>query len=150
MSWWRTEGEGFDTAKAAPFMLSAGHMGWLGIEYRAHGEDWVDMALPWREDLVGDPRTEILASGPIISMMDIATGCAIWTKIGYFTSMVTVDLRIDYMRPARPRATVIGHGEVYKVTRSMFFVRGIAHDGDADDPVAHVAGQFLPVEKPGS
>ena len=140
----------FDPAKGAPFMLRAGHMGWLGIQYRQHGENWVEMELPWREDLVGEPDTGILASGPIISMMDIATASAIWTAQKKFVSMVTVDLRVDYQRPAKPRTPVIGRGEVYKITRSMAFVRGIAHDGDPEDPVAHVAGQFLPVEKPGS
>jgi len=38
---------------------------------------------------------------------------------------------------------VIGHGECYRVTRRIAFVRGYAHDGDADDPVAHVAGTFM-------
>jgi len=56
---------------------------------------------------------------------------------------VTLDLRVDYLRPAVPERTVIGRGECYRLTRSIAFVRGIAHDGDPNDPVAHVAGTFI-------
>ncbi|MEB3414517.1 PaaI family thioesterase [Alteriqipengyuania sp. WL0013] len=141
---------GFDIARAAPMMLSSGHMGWLGIQYRDHGENWVELQLPWREDLVGQPDSGILASGPIVSLMDISTASAIWHRNRRFISMVTVDLRVDYMRPARKGATVVGHGECYTQTKSIAFVRGFAHDGDPDDPVAHVAGEFMFVDKPGS
>ena len=27
----------------------------LGIAYHAHGEDWTELALPWREELIGMP-----------------------------------------------------------------------------------------------
>jgi acyl-coenzyme A thioesterase PaaI-like protein len=47
------------------------------------------------------------------------------------------------MRAAKPQRTVIGHGECYKLTRTIAFIRGIAHDGDPDDPVAHVTGTFM-------
>ena len=140
----------FDIVRAAPMMLSRGHPGWLGLQFHAAGPDWVELALPWRDDLVGEPETGILASGPIVSMMDMATAMGVWTLRGRFQSMVTVDLRVDYMRPARRGATVIGHGECYTTTRSMAFVRGFAHDGDPADPLAHVAGEFMFVDKPGS
>ena len=140
----------FDIAKAAPMMLSRGHGSWLGLRYHANGPDWVELALPWREDLVGAPDSGTLASGPIISMMDMATAMGVWSKNGGFASMVTMDLRVDYMRPALRGAVVIGHGECYHRTRSMAFVRGYAHDGDAGDPVAHVAGEFMFVDRPGS
>ena len=55
----------------------------------------------------------------------------------------TLDLRVDYLRPATPGRTVIGRGECLKVTRSIAFVRGIAYDETPDDPLAHVAGTFM-------
>ena len=60
-----------------------------------------------------------------------------------FRSYATLDLRVDYMRAAVPGKTVIGRGECYKLTRTISFIRGIAHDGDPDDPVAHVTGTFM-------
>ncbi|MCG6119431.1 MAG: PaaI family thioesterase [Blastomonas sp.] len=127
-------------------MSSHGHGGHLGIQYRAHGDNWVELTLPYSDALVGDIDSGVIASGPIISLMDNATSLSVWTAIGKFRPQVTLDLRVDYMRPATPGKTVVGRGECYKTTRSMAFVRGIAHDGDPDDPVAHVAGTFIRVE----
>ena len=120
-----------------------GHGGWLGMDYHAHGENWAEVKLPWRAELAGVESTGVLASGPIISLMDNATSMAVWTRCGRFHPHATLDLRVDYMRAATPGKTVIGRGECYKLTRTIAFVRGIAHDGDPDDPVAHVAGTFM-------
>ena len=103
------------------------------------------MALPWREDLVGETDSGVLATGPIVSLMDMASGMSIWTATGEFRAVATLDLRVDYMRPARKGAAVNGRAECYRVTRSAAFVRGIAHDGDPADPVAHVAGVFMSI-----
>ena len=87
-------------------------------------------------------RAAIIASGPIISLMDMATSMAIWVKLGRFRHQATLDLRVDYLRPATPGQTIVGRGECYGVTRSVGFVRGLAHDGDPADPVAHVTGHL--------
>jgi uncharacterized protein (TIGR00369 family) len=141
-------GERFDPSLAARMMTRHGHGGWLGLQYHAHGDDWVELALPWREELVGIDGAGLLASGPIISLMDNATSMSVWTHSGRFVPHATLDLRVDYMRAARPGNTVIGRGECYKLTRTIAFIRGTAHDGDPDDPIAHVAGTFMATHGP--
>jgi uncharacterized protein (TIGR00369 family) len=143
LSYDRTPGTDFEPAEAAAMMTRHGHGGWLGISYHAHGPDWMELALPWREELVGEAASGVLASGPIISLMDNATSLSVWTLTGRFVPHATLDLRVDYMRAAVPGRTVIGHGECYKLTRTIAFIRGYAHDGDPDDPLAHVAGTFM-------
>lgn len=133
----------FDPARAARFMNRGGHGGWLGLTYHAHGEGWVELALPWREDLIGNAETGVLASGPIISLMDNATSMSVWTRSSNFVPHATLDLRVDYMRAAQPGKALIGRGECYKITRQIAFIRGLAYDDDPDDPVAHVAGTFM-------
>jgi len=123
-----------------------GHGGRLGIVYHDHGDDWAELALPYHADLVGDEASGIIASGPILALMDMATSVGVWLKLDAFKAHATLDLRIDYLRPARPGHTVIGRGECYRITRSIAFVRGQAHDGDPNDPLAHVAGTFMAVE----
>jgi uncharacterized protein (TIGR00369 family) len=120
-----------------------GHGGELGIEYLGHGQDWAELALPYQERLIGDPASGVLASGPILALMDMATSVGVWLKLGTFNAHATLDLRIDYLRPATPGKAVIGRGQCYRLTRSIAFVRGQAHDGDPDDPLAHVAGTFM-------
>jgi uncharacterized protein (TIGR00369 family) len=133
----------FDAVRFINAMSRSGHNGMLGIGYHAHGLDWTELALPYRPDLIGDPATAVLASGPIITLMDMATSIATWLKSGEFRPQATLDLRIDYLRPAEPGKTVIGRGECYKLTRRIAFVRGEAHDGDPAHPIAHVAGTYM-------
>ena len=135
----------FDPAQAAPFLTMQSHNGWLGLTYRDHGPDWVELELPWRADLIGEEDQQVLASGPIVSMMDMASGLAIWTRTGKFRPIATLDLRVDYARPSRPRGTVFGRSRCYRTTRSAAFVEGIAHEGDMDDPVARIQGVFMTI-----
>lgn len=139
-----TEGAAkFDPKAATPLFTAHGHSGWLGLRYSDHGEDWVELELPWREDLLGEEGRQVLASGPILSLMDMASGLSIWKAMDEFRAIATLDLRVDYMRPARPRASVFGRAQCYRLTRSAAFVRGLAHDGDTGDPVAHIQGVFM-------
>jgi uncharacterized protein (TIGR00369 family) len=134
---------GFDPKLFTDFASQVGHGGALGISYVDHGADWVELGLDYAEKLVGMVETGILASGPIISLMDMATSMAIWVKLGRFRHQATLDMRVDYLRPATPGRRIVGRGECYRVTKSVGFVRGVAHDGDAADPVAHVTGTFM-------
>lgn len=133
---------GFDPARWFGRALG-GHVGALGIGYHGHGADWVELALPYDPAQIGDVSRGVIASGAILALMDMATGIAVWLRRGTFQPQATLDLRIDYLRPATPHRTVIGRGECYRVTRSIAFVRGQAHDGDPDKPIAHVAGTFM-------
>ncbi|TMM48943.1 PaaI family thioesterase [Qipengyuania marisflavi] len=135
----------FDPAAATPFFTSRGHAGWLGLQYSDHGDDWVELELPWREDLLGESAQQVLASGPILSLMDMASGLAIWKAMDDFRAIATLDLRVDYVRPARVKASVFGRAQCYRLTRSAAFVRGLAHDGDGDDPVAHIQAVFMKI-----
>jgi len=138
----------FDPRLFTEYARKVGHGGALGIDYVGHGDDWVELGLDWQEKLVGVPETGILASGPIISLMDMATSMAIWVKLGRFRPQATLDMRVDYLRPAAPGRRIHGRGECYGVTRSIGFVRGLAHDGDSSDPVAHVTGTFMFTAQP--
>jgi uncharacterized protein (TIGR00369 family) len=134
---------GFDPQRFMAYVRRIGHGGALGIDYVAHGEDWAELSLPYDEKLIGMRDSGVIASGPIISLMDMATSIAIWCRLDRFRHQATLDLRVDYLRPAQAGRTLFGRGECYGVTRSIAFVRGAAHDGDAADPVAHVTGTFM-------
>ena len=133
----------FDAARFINTLTKNGHTRLIGAQYHAHGDDWCELAIPYNSELVSDSATGILASGPIFTLMDMATSLSIWLKTGTIQPQATLDLRIDYLRPAKPGQTVIGHGECYHLTRSMAFIRGHAHDGDPEKPIAHVAGTYF-------
>jgi uncharacterized protein (TIGR00369 family) len=109
----------FDPEQFFALMRKVGHGRALGIEYRASDANWIELALPWREELVGVPESGILASGAIVSLVDTAGGASIWMALGKFQPIVTIDLRLDYLRPAMKGETVIARCECYKLTREI-------------------------------
>jgi uncharacterized protein (TIGR00369 family) len=139
---------GFNDLAGLEGLRFGGHGGRLGIVFHARGNKWAELALPYDAALVGDPASVMIGPDAIITLMDMATSFAVWIKRGGFVPHATLDLRVDYLRPARPDQTVIGRGECYRLTRSIAFVRGQAHDGDPADPIAHVAGTYLNLDAP--
>ena len=135
--------EGFDPKSFFELARSVGHGRALGLEFRDCGDNWVELALPWREQLVGVPATGVLATGAIVSLLDTCGGASVWRTLGRFQPSVTIDLRLDYLRPALKGETVIARCMVDKLTRQIAFVSGTAHTGDDQRPVARAVGTFM-------
>ena len=133
----------FDPQSFFAVIRHVGHGRALGLEYRASGEHWIELSLPWREQLVGVTTSGILASGAIVSLVDTAGGASVWMALGGYRPVATIDLRLDYLRPAIKGETVIARCECYKLTRSIAFVRGVAHGGDEARPIAFATGTFM-------
>jgi len=137
------QAKGFDPRGFFEIARKIGHGRAIGLEYRDSGENWAELALPWREELVGVPETGVLASGAIVSLIDTASGTSVWVTLDRFTPIVTVDLRIDYLRPAAKGETIVARCECVKLTRRIAFVRGVAHGGDEARPIALSAATFM-------
>ncbi len=137
------DSERFDPARFFELARSVGHGRALGMEYRDSGDNWTELSLPWREELVGIAESGILASGAIVSLIDTAGGTAVWNTLGKFSPLVTLDLRIDYLRPAIKGETIYARCECVKLTRKVAFTRGTAHAGDPARPVAYSSSTFM-------
>ena len=114
----------------------------LGLELIAFEPD-VILKIPYREDLVGEPETGVIAGGVVTTLLDFACGWATALALKEATSIATLDLRIDYMRPAAPGRDLLATAHCYKLTRSVAFVRGVAYDADPSDPVAAAQAAFM-------
>ena len=99
--------------------------------------------LPYSEKLVGDPATGVVHGGVITGLLDHTCGLAVMAKLREFMHIATLDLRIDYMRPARPQVEITAECECLRVTHEVAFVRGVAHQGNAADPIALCTGAFM-------
>jgi uncharacterized protein (TIGR00369 family) len=99
------------------------------------------MRLPWRAELVGDPEQQILHGGVITALLD-TLGAATTIVRGLFQP-ATLDLRIDYLRPASPGLDLVAEAECYRSTRHIAFVRGLCHQGDRERPVANLTATFV-------
>jgi uncharacterized protein (TIGR00369 family) len=104
------------------------------------------MCVPYDSKLVGNPATGVLHGGVITSVLDSASGAAVGSLMargGRWRPIATLDLRIDYMKPATPGKDLLAHAECYKVTRNVAFVRGVAYHDDPSDPIATTVATFM-------
>ncbi len=125
------------------FLDGVPHLKLIGIAYRGHGADWAELEMPFAPQQVADPDYGIIASGAIFTLLDNAAGYSVSIARREMWAHATLDMRLDYLRAPRERATVIGRAECYRLTRQIAFVRGLAHDGDPTDPIANMAGTFM-------
>jgi len=123
-------------------MLASPQSASLGLQFVTAGPAKVALRLPWREELVVDPDTGVIAGGAVTTLLDHVCGLSVGMAQGGASSS-TLDLRIDYMRAAAPRGDVIGEAHCYRITHNIAFVRGQAYDADPSDPIATAQGVFV-------
>ena len=125
------------------FMEFVPHNQALGITITDLEPSRATMRLPYREDLVGNPDTGVLHGGAITAILDACSGAAVFMSLDRAKPIATLDLRIDYLKPATPGQAVITKAHCYKRTKNVGFTRAIAFHDDPDDPIASSAGTFM-------
>tara|TARA_R110000868_G_scaffold120773_3_gene320605 strand:+ start:15816 stop:16346 length:531 start_codon:yes stop_codon:yes gene_type:complete len=128
----------------APLMVDGSpHATALGLKLVSISQGHGVMLAPYSPDLVGDPETGTLHGGVITALLDHVCGVAAFSAFGGQETPATLDLRIDYMRPARPGCDVTAEAICTKSHGLVAFVRATAHDGDIADPVATAQAAFM-------
>jgi len=105
------------------------------------GHIW--LRVPYADFLVGNPETGVIHGGVITTLLDNGGGAAVMTALDELRAVATLDLRIDYMKPATPGRDIVGYCHCHKVTRHIAFVRGTAYHETPDDPIATAAMTFM-------
>ncbi len=114
----------------------------LSMDVTDIGDGRAEITMPYNAELIGDPDTGVIHGGAVSTLMDTCSGAAVMSHGSGPIATATIDLRIDYMRAAKPGAGLRARAECYHVTRNVAFVRAVTDDGDPDNPVAMATGTF--------
>jgi uncharacterized protein (TIGR00369 family) len=100
------------------------------------------MALPWDQRWLGDAEDGLVHGGVLSALLDAACGLAAFMGLREPSLIATLDLRVDHLRPAEVGQRLIAEATVVRSTRQVLFVRGVAHHGDLQAPVAVATATF--------
>lgn len=110
------------------FLESIPYQRALGMTYVSVAPGRVRMAMPHKGDLVGDPEYGVLHGGAVTSLIDACSGAAVFSALRELKPVATLDLRMDYVRPARAGRDIVADAHVYRITHSVAFTRCVALD----------------------
>ncbi len=98
---------------------------------------------PFRDCLVGDPENGLIHTGVQITLIDAACGIAVFSALGKLQTIATLDLRMDYLRPAVSGADLLSCAECYRLTGQIAFVRGTIWQKNRERPVSTAQAAFM-------
>lgn len=101
------------------------------------------VVLPARATWTGDTERGLIHPGCLSVLADTACGVAVGAAMDAIEPFATLDLRMDYLRPAVAGQDLVCRAECHRLSRSVAFVRGELFQGDASEPVATVNATFM-------
>jgi uncharacterized protein (TIGR00369 family) len=125
------------------FVSRTPHMREIGVRITAVERARGSMTLPARPEWVGDPVRGLLHPGALTVLADSACGLAVGAALAKREPYATLDLRMDYLRPAGPDRDVHCDAHCFRMTRNVAFVRGEVWQVERDQPIAVVLGSFM-------
>jgi len=110
---------------------------YLGVRAIDVRKGFARLEVPFRDELVGDPLRPALHGGVLSALADTCGGAAVWVSIDDERARIsTIDLRIDYLRPAR-LVDVIAEASVVRLGNRVGVAEMVAyHEGRKHEPVA--------------
>lgn len=125
------------------FVARTPHMREIGAHITAVAAARGSMTLPARPEWVGDPLRGMLHPGALTVLADSACGLAVGAALKERAPYATLDLRMDYLRPAGPGQDVHCDAHCYRLTRNVAFVRAECWQAERDTPIAAAQASFM-------
>jgi uncharacterized protein (TIGR00369 family) len=78
----------------------------LGMRLLELDDGFARVELPFKPELIGDPRRPAIHGGVLSTLIDTCGGAAAFTQIVPPETVSTIDLRVDYLRPGESKPLV--------------------------------------------
>ena len=115
----------------------------MALEIEEVATEAVRVRMPFNPESCIDSDQILLHGGILTALLDSVFGLANFVAIEGVSTMATLDLRVDYLRPARSRADVIVRAHCFRQTDHIAFNTGsISFDGHEDAEIARETASF--------
>jgi uncharacterized protein (TIGR00369 family) len=141
--------KGFFEALRANFTQAIPHARDCGMAVESLDASGARATMPYREAWLGDTERGVYHTGVITTLVDTVSGLAAVAAAQRFEAIATLDLRMDFLRPARQGLGLNVHATCYRLTPSISFVRATAWQDDESEPVAVSQSTFMRNTLPG-
>lgn len=115
----------------------------LTVESADAAERCVVMKLPYAEQIIGNPMKGIVHGGALTTLMDTACGTAVFAVLPDFELCPTLDLRVDYMKAAKPGLDLLCRAKVTRVSGNVVFTDGEVFEQGTKRLVAKCSAAFM-------
>ena len=132
-----------DAKRTAEVLESLPHNAKLGIRTVEIGRGHCTTCIECRPELIGDPGRGMLHGGVITTLIDSTAGAAVYSSLPPETPLVTLDMRIDYLKSTEPGKRLYATAELSRLTRRIAFVRAFAYQNNPENRVALCAASFM-------
>ncbi len=96
----------------------------MGLKIEKVALDGVLVRMPFNPSFCADEEKTLLHGGVLTALLDSVFGLANFVAIEGISSMATLDLRVDYLRPAKSRSDIMVRAECFRQTRHIAFNSG--------------------------
>lgn len=99
----------------------------LGVKLVEIRAGFAKLCVPFRPELIGDPRSQALHGGVIALALDSVGGAAAMTTlVSPDDKLSTIDMRVDYLRPGKPQDFFV-EGELARSGNRIIVTRMVAY-----------------------
>lgn len=116
-------GSPMDIATAEQLLRVPPFHRYLGLELEELADDHTAVVrMPFKEELIGNPQVPAIHGGILAALVDLTGGVSTFSALGVPTP--TIDLQIDYVRPALAREDRdhLATSEIVNLGRTVAFV----------------------------
>ena len=114
----------------------------LGFQVTDLQDGYARIEVPVRPEYIGDRFRPALHGGVTSTLADTVGGIAAFTQLEDNQRVSTVDMRVDYLRPASVDTPLVGEGRVLRLGNRVAVTEMKIHQGDPDRPVARASAVY--------
>lgn len=113
----------------------------LGLQYEGIEDNGFVLSLPWREALNGADGA--MHGGPLATLVDVACAISVTAWMPQFEALATLDMRLDFLRPAQAKKPVFAKAICEPVTGMIAYVKAECYQEGEPEPIMLCTAAFI-------